>query len=65
MQPGFSVDVQDALRAMGHVGLDERGTDGCQETIGSVQAAFIDHESGSHDGAADRRREGTVVRVRP
>jgi len=65
MQPGFSIDVQDALRALGHVGLDEIGTDGCQETIGSVQAVVIDRESGSHHGAADRRREGTVVRVSP
>jgi gamma-glutamyltranspeptidase / glutathione hydrolase len=65
MQPGFSIDVQDALRALGHVGLDEIGTDGCQETIGSVQAVFIERESGSHHGAADRRREGTVVRVSP
>jgi len=63
MQPGFSIAAQDALRAMGHVGLLETGTEGCQEAIGSVQAVFIDHESGSHHGAADRRREGTVIRV--
>ena len=65
MQPGFSLAAQDALRAMGHVGLAESGTEGCQETIGSVQAVVIDHETGNHAGAADRRREGTVVRVRP
>jgi gamma-glutamyltranspeptidase / glutathione hydrolase len=65
MQPVFSIDIQDALRALGHVGLDESGTDGCQETIGSVQAVVIDRETASHHGAADRRREGTVVRVSP
>jgi gamma-glutamyltranspeptidase/glutathione hydrolase len=65
MQPAFSIDVQDALRAMGHVGLAESGTDGCRETIGSVQAIVIERESGSHHGAADRRRDGTVIRVRP
>ena len=36
MQPRFSVATQDSLRKLGHVGLGESGTDGCQETIGSV-----------------------------
>jgi gamma-glutamyltranspeptidase/glutathione hydrolase len=51
------------LRRLGHVGLGEAGTDGCRDTIGSVQAIVIDPANGNHDGAADRRREGTVIQV--
>jgi len=65
MQPRFSVAAQDALRTLGHAGLGEAGADGCQETIGSVQAVVIDHATGEHRGAADPRREGTVIRVKP
>ena len=65
MQPRLSVAVQDHLRALGHLGLGEAGTDGCQETIGSVQAVFVDLNSGAQYGAADPRREGTVIRVSP
>jgi gamma-glutamyltranspeptidase/glutathione hydrolase len=65
MQPPFSVATQDALRKLGHVGLGETGTDGCGDTIGSVQAVVIDLATGAHTGAADPRREGTVIRVRP
>ena len=65
MQPRFSIAAQDALRTLGHAGLGEAGTDGCQETIGSVQAVVIDLATGEHRGAADPRREGTVIRVKP
>ncbi len=65
MQPRIGVAAQDALRKLGHTGLGEAGTDGCAETIGSVQAVMIDPATGEHHGAADARREGTVVRVRP
>lgn len=58
----FPVAVQDSLRAMGHVRLGDPGTDGCTATIGSVQAVAID-AGGRTTGAADRRREGTVIRV--
>ncbi|MHB0917115.1 MAG: gamma-glutamyltransferase [Thiobacillus sp.] len=64
MQPRFSVAAQDALRDWGHAGLGDAGTDGCQATIGSVQAIVIDLASGTHHGAADPRREGTVIQVR-
>ena len=64
MQPGFSIASQDALRSLGHVGLGEPGTDGCQATIGSVQAAAIDLATGAHHGSADPRREGTVIQVK-
>jgi len=64
MQPRFSVAAQDALRRLGHTGLGDAGTDGCNATIGSVQAVFVDAANGAHRGAADARREGTVVRVR-
>ena len=65
MRPPFSIATQDALRNMGHVGLGEAGTDGCRETIGSVQAVVIDLATGAHHGAADPRREGTVIQVKP
>jgi gamma-glutamyltranspeptidase/glutathione hydrolase len=65
MQPRFSVAAQDALRSLGHAGLGETGTEGCKETIGSVQTVVIDLVTGEHRGAADRRREGTVIRVGP
>ena len=65
MQPRFSIATQDALRKLGHVGLGETGTEGCKDTIGSVQAVEIDPESGAHRGSADPRREGTVIRVKP
>jgi gamma-glutamyltranspeptidase / glutathione hydrolase len=65
MQPRFSVAAQDALRRLGHVGLGESGTDGCQASIGSVQAVAIDLATRAHDGAADPRREGTTIEVRP
>ncbi len=65
MQPPFSVATQDALRNLGHIGLGEAGTDGCRDTIGSVQAVVIDLATGTHHGAADPRREGTVIQVKP
>ncbi|MHB1084023.1 MAG: gamma-glutamyltransferase [Thiobacillus sp.] len=65
MQPAFSIFTQDALRKLGHVGLGESGTDGCQQTIGSVQAVAMDLASGMNRGAADPRREGTVIQVKP
>ena len=64
MQPAFSVDTQDALRKLGHAGLGEAGTNGCQASIGSVQAVAIDLATGAHEGGADPRREGTVIRVK-
>ncbi|MGK2952074.1 MAG: gamma-glutamyltransferase [Thiobacillus sp.] len=65
MQPRFGIAAQDALRTLGHVVPGEAGTDGCKETIGSVQAVVIDLATGEHRGAADPRREGTVIRIKP
>ena len=65
MQPAFGIAAQDALRGLGHGGLGAAGTDGCRQAIGSVQAVAIDPESGVRTGAADPRREGTVIRVAP
>lgn len=65
MRPRFSIASQDALRELGHAGLGEAGTDGCVDTIGSVQAVAIELATGMHHGAADPRREGTVIQVRP
>ncbi len=63
MQTPFSIATQDTLRKLGHTGLGEAGTDGCRETIGSVQAVVIDRATGAQHGAADPRREGTVIRI--
>ena len=63
MRPHFSIATQDALRTLGHLGPDETGTEGCKETIGSVQGVVIDLATGEHRGAADLRREGTVIQV--
>lgn len=63
MQPAISIATQDALRELGHPGLGAAGTDGCRAAIGSVQAVVIDPATGAHRGAADKRREGTVIRV--
>ncbi len=65
MQPRLSIAAQDTLRRLGHTGLGESGTDGCQETIGSVQGVLIDLTTGAHSGAADPRREGTAIQVKP
>jgi gamma-glutamyltranspeptidase / glutathione hydrolase len=65
MQPRLGPPALDALRRHGHIGLGEAGSEGCAETIGSVQAVAIDPASGAHRGAADPRRAGTVVRVKP
>ena len=64
MQPRFSIATQDTLRRLGHGGLGDAGTDGCQQVIGSVQAVAIDLATGAQFGAADPRREGTVTQVK-
>jgi gamma-glutamyltranspeptidase/glutathione hydrolase len=64
MQPRISIATQDALRKLGHVGLGDPATDGCQAGIGSVQAIAIDRSTGARDGAADPRRDGTVIQVK-
>lgn len=63
MQPRIGIATQDALRALGHEGLGEAGSDGCTAAIGSVQAVVLDPVTGEQRGAADPRREGTVIRV--
>ncbi len=65
MQPPISPEAQDALRQLQHAGLGEAGSDACRNSLGSVQMVGVDAASGTHYGAADPRREGTVVRVRP
>lgn len=64
MRPRIPAATQEALRALGHAGLGDSGGEGCDKTIGSVQAVSLDPAAGAHDGAADPRREGTVVRIR-
>lgn len=63
MQPAFSLATQDALRRMGHDGLDTAGVDACSARIGSVQGIAVGRGTGAQQAAADPRREGTVVRV--
>jgi len=50
---------------VGHAGAGGAGANGCEEAIGSVQAVAIDLATGAQHGAADPRREGTVIRVSP
>ena len=61
MLPPISVASQDALRALGHLGLGALGSNGCLATIGSVQAVVVDLRTGKQYGGADQRREGTVI----
>lgn len=63
MQPRLSVVAQEALRDLGHEGLDNANSDVCTARIGSVQGVAIERTTGAHHGAADARREGAVVRV--
>jgi gamma-glutamyltranspeptidase/glutathione hydrolase len=37
------------------------GVPTCNSTIGSVQGAIIDLQTGKQYGGADQRREGTVI----
>ena len=64
MQPAFTVATQNVLRESGHPGLGETGAEGCREAIGSVQAIATEPMKGTHRGAADLRREGTVIQVK-
>ena len=61
LEPRITIETQDALRALGHLGLGDPGGDGCQSRIGSVQGVVIDLRSGKQYGGADPRREGTVI----
>lgn len=65
MRPAISLESQNALRALGHTGLGAPDSNACVATIGSVQGVAIDLSTGVHYGAADQRREGTVVRYIP
>jgi len=65
MRPEISIASQDALRKLGHAGLGAFGAQGCNETLGSVQAVATEPATGARSGAADPRREGTVIRVNP
>jgi gamma-glutamyltranspeptidase/glutathione hydrolase len=51
---GFPQASLDGLRALGH-------TVGAPADIGSVQAVVVDARNGKQYGAADARREGTVI----
>jgi len=63
IQPRISIQAQDALRALGHQSLGEHGSDACTANTGSVQGVAIDLKTGIQYGAADQRREGTVITV--
>jgi gamma-glutamyltranspeptidase/glutathione hydrolase len=57
MEPGFPQSTVDGLRALGYtVGITGAGGE-----IGSVQAVLVDPQTGKQYGAADSRREGTVI----
>ena len=55
-EAGFSDEVIQELEALGH-------SFGSPGSIGSVQAVVIDLQTGKQYGAADQRREGTVIGV--
>jgi gamma-glutamyltranspeptidase/glutathione hydrolase len=57
--PAFSSETLDSLQWLGHTGL----TEGCRARIGSVQAVWRAGPEARWQGAADARREGTVIRV--
>ena len=63
-QPRFGIQAQNALRALGHTSLGAIDSDACQASIGSVQAVTVDLQTGKQYGAADKRREGTVISPR-
>ena len=53
LEPGFPQETVDGLRGLGYtVGTSE---------IGSVQAVVVEPKTGKQYGAADSRREGTVI----
>lgn len=58
-EAGFSLDVVNALRTLGH-----DLTDTHLSRIGSVQAVAIDEMTKLRYGAADRRRPGSVMSLR-
>lgn len=65
MRPNISLESQNALRGLGHTGLGAPSSNACVTTIGSVQGVAIDLSTGVHYGAADQRREGTIMRHVP
>jgi gamma-glutamyltranspeptidase/glutathione hydrolase len=57
MEPGFPQSTFDGLRTLGYtVGITTPGGE-----IGSVQGVLVDLHTGKQYGAADSRREGTVI----
>jgi len=57
MEPGYPQSTVDGLRTLGYtVGITTPGGE-----IGSVQAVLVDLHTGKQYGAADARREGTVI----
>jgi gamma-glutamyltranspeptidase/glutathione hydrolase len=57
MEPGFPAATVTGLGALGYtVGITTPGAE-----IGSVQAVMVDTHTGKQYGAADSRREGTVI----
>ncbi|MEW6591650.1 MAG: gamma-glutamyltransferase, partial [Pseudomonadota bacterium] len=63
LRPRIDIATQDALRTLGHAGLDEALDDACGARIGSVQAVGLDPVTDARHGGADARREGTLIRV--
>ena len=53
MEPGFPQSTIDGLRMLGYTVSSSE--------IGSVQAVMADPHTGKQYGAADSRREGTVI----
>ena len=58
MEERFSAHVRSALISKGH---DIELAEPFSATVGGAQAILIDHESGTFQGGADPRRDGTAI----
>lgn len=54
-EAGFTTEALEGLKSLGHT-IPTRTS-----SIGSVQAIYIDPQTGEFSGGADNRREGTVI----
>lgn len=59
--PPFSVQLEGRLPAASIQGMRDLGYNVSGGDVGSVQAVLIDQQTGKQYGAADDRREGTVI----
>lgn len=63
-EAGFSAATLQGLLSLGHAVPVQNGVPNCASRIGSVQGVVIDLRTGHQYGAADLRREGTVIGIK-